>query len=668
MKRLNFDHLFYCIFFLVSILVFWGLLKPDYILTLDMNFTENTRILDIIYGIKNLPSIGIIFNLTITFLNLIFPMWVVQKIILFSILFFSGIFAYRFFPADNKIGKFFAGLVYMINPFIFVRFLAGHLLLLIGYTFLPLLIKTFIDFFEEPELKISVKIVFLMIIISFGIHYIPIIFGIFAIFFILNFLKRKNPKFVKYSVFILLVYLFINSYWILPEVIAPSARIRTFEEFIGPKDVSLFSPKPSLTFNTFFNLASMHGFWRMGYDYAKFHISFWYILYIIILFLTVHGFLILNKHKKYGIYAKSLAIISIASLILATGITHPFFSKIFNFLFENIPFFKGYREPHKFVAILCLTYSFFGGVGLGDFVDQFKQSKKAPKKLLAIFIAICLATPFIYSYTMFFGFRGQLETVEYPKTWYKVDDYLNQDEDNFNILFLPWHLYMDFRFNPKQRIVNPADRFFAKPTIQGDNIEAGGIYSQSVNPISKYIEFLLSNNQKYNNFGELIKPLNIKYVILVKEIDWYLYTFLYNQTDLELVIDNEDLLVFKNIHETSPVYETDTFLTEDSWNDLTNNTSTLDLTPIKTEKKSQIKYILHEEPSKKYLVFSEKFSDGWRYSNQEPESYLGTVNVFEVSEENTICYQRFNCYLIGYIISGLTLFGIILYFIRIRFF
>jgi len=668
MKRLNLDHLFYGIFFVISILVLWDLLKSGYILTLDMVFTNKMGILDILYGIKKTPSIGIIFVLFINFLNLIFPVWFIQKSIFFLILIFGSIFAYQLCPTNNKIGKFFAGLVYMLNPLIFVRFLAGHLLLLIGYTFLPLLIKTFIDFFEEPKLKISVKIIFLMTIISLGFHLIPIVFGIFTFFLTINFLKKRNKEFVKYSIFIAITYLLINCFWIFPLVSNPHAELRSFEEYVGPQDISLFSSRPSFNFNTLFNLASMHGFWRMGYDYAKFHISFWYILYIIILFLTVHGFLILNKHKKYGIYAKSLAIISIASLILATGITHPFFSKIFNFLFENIPFFKGYREPHKFVAILCLTYSFFGGVGLGDFVDQFKQSKKAPKKLLAIFIAICLATPFIYSYTMFFGFRGQLETVEYPKTWYKVDDYLNQDEDNFNILFLPWHLYMDFRFNPKQRIVNPADKFFAKPTIQGDNIEAGGIYSQSVNPISKYIEFLLSNNQKYNNFGELIKPLNIKYVILVKEIDWYLYTFLYNQTDLELVIDNEDLLVFKNIHETSPVYETDTFLTEDSWNDLTNNTSTLDLTPIKTEKKSQIKYILHEEPSKKYLVFSEKFSDGWRYSNQEPESYLGTVNVFEVSEENTICYQRFNCYLIGYIISGLTLFGIILYFIRIRFF
>ena len=43
-----------------------------------------------------------------------------------------------------------------------------------------------------------------------------------------------------------------------------------------------------------------------------------------------------------------------------------------------------------------------------------------------------------------------------------------------------------------------------------------------------------------------------------------------------------------------------------------------------------------------------------RYGNQKPEQYLGAVNIFEASEENTIYYQRFNYYLIGYIISGVT--------------
>jgi len=670
MKRLNFDYLFYGLFFLISLFILWNLLKPGYILALDMIFTDKTNISDIFYNTKTLFFSGLFFTLFVSIINLIFPIWIIQKLILFSILFLSGVFAYQLCPAQNRIGKFFAGLIYMINPFVFVRFLAGHFFLLIAYMLLPLLIKLLIEFFKKPTKSNIIKIALVLTSISiFLSHFIPVIFGIFGIFFIFNFFYKKR-KVVKPFFSVIIIYLLLNSYWIVPMILNSEVSLRTLEEFIGYEDVSLFAPKPSLNFNTLFNLASMHGFWRQGYDYAKFHIPIWYILYIVILFLTVHGFLFLNKHEKYGIYAKSLVIVAVASLILSTGITHPLFSKLFNFLFENIPFFKGFREPHKFVALLCLIYSFFGGVGLSDLIEQSEKSKGKLKILFSVFVIFCLIIPILYSYTMFFGFNNQLESVNYPKTWYEADDFLNDDKEDFNILFLPWHLYMDFKFNSKQRITNPASKFFTKPIIQGDNIEAGAIYSQSTNPVSKYIEFLLFNNQKYDNFGELVKPLNIKYIILAKEVDWRIYEFLHNQTDLELVVENDDLLIFKNNHDTSPVYETDILMTKEDWSNLINKNSTLDLEPIKTEKKSQIKYIVQEKPTKKYLVFAERFSDGWRYGKQEPNQYLGTVNFFKVaSEKNTIYYQTFNSYLIGYIISAvafLLCIGYILFYMAVK--
>jgi len=642
------------IFFLVTILVVWDLSFTGYLLSLDMVFTNELNILENFYGAKKSPSTNLMFILFTFFLNLAFPIWIIQKFLIFCLIFFSGVFPYKLCPSKNKLGKVFSGLIYMLNPFIFVRFLAGHIFLLTGYLILPLLLKTFMDFFKEPDLKETIKLTFLLTLISLVNHFIPIMFSILISFLIMNFLNKNKRNLIKYSIIIFTLYILINSFWIIPTLLDSNTTLRSFQNFIGPEDISLFSPKPSFNFNTLFNLASMHGFWRQGYDYAKFHIPFWPLLYGIILFLTVHGFLILNKDPKYKLYARALAVIAVVSLILATGTTHPFFSKIFKFLFDYVPFFKGCREPHKFVALLCLAYAFFGGVGLGDFVKQFKESKKnIPKVLLALFIVISLLTPIIYSYTMFFGFHGQLESVDYPKTWYETDEYLNKDQDNFNVLFLPWHLYMTFRFNPKQRIANPADKFFTKPVIWGDNIEAGGIYSQSTNPVSKYIEFLLSKRQEYNNFGELVKPLNVKYVILAKETDWQNYQFLYNQTDLELVVDNEDLLIFKNNQETSPVYETNTLLTKDDWKSLLDN-YTFELDPIPVEKRSPIKYILQENPDKQYLVFAEKFSEGWRYGNQQPQKYLDTVNVFETSEENTIYYHRFRYYLIGYIISGTT--------------
>ena len=97
-------------------------------------------------------------------------------------------------------------------------------------------------------------------------------------------------------------------------------------------------------------------------------------------------------------------------------------------------------------------------------------------------------------------------------------------------------------------IANPAQNFFAKPTIQGDNMEFGRIYSQSNNPDSKYIEDnILKNKSELKNMGEMLLPLNIKYIILAKEADWKDYDFLDKQTDLKLLSDTESLKVYQNL-------------------------------------------------------------------------------------------------------------------------
>ena len=108
-------------------------------------------------------------------------------------------------------------------------------------------------------------------------------------------------------------------------------------------------------------------------------------------------------------------------------------------------------------------------------------------------------------------------------------------------------------------ITNPANVFFNKPVIQGDNIEIGEIYTQSVNPLSKYVEAILDKREKISNVGEFLTPLRVKYIILAKETDYEAYLFLEKQTDLEMVKDTSNLILFVNRSYTDvimPIKET----------------------------------------------------------------------------------------------------------------
>ena len=693
-------YFYYFVFSILSLVLVMNFFSPGYILTLDMIFTPDTfRISDPFYGLGNQYSTLPLYAF-LDFLGIFFSNEIIQKLLFFLVFFVSGVSMYKLCPEEWGIGRYFAGFLYMINPFIYVRFLAGHWLILLSYAVSPIVIKSFMDFFEFPSpspsssTKRSLYVAFLITVVFFIETHTPflllIVFGIFYIVKILE--SGKNAQKVigisKGSLLIGLFLLLLNSYWLVPSFTGNNTLLGE----ITSSDLYTFTTKHDINFNTLFTTASMYGFWRGGYLYAKDLLPYWYLFFIFILFLAVHGFTLNYRHPEHGVYVRAFGIVAVLSALLAAGISGPFGS-VFEFLFNNVFFFKGFREPQKFVALLVMAYAYLGGLGVAE-LEKIAKTKRSGSNAYNVYnkfaalllIALAISTPFIYSFTIFDGFQGQLKTADYPKDWYAVNDYLNEDKQDFNILFMPWHLYMDFKWlpTPQKRIANPASTFFDKPVIQGENMEAGPIYSSSSNPVTGYIEFLLWKKDKIENFGELVAPLNVKYIILTKEVDYGQYYFLYKQKDLELVRDTENLVVFRNRHPVSRFYEADGVITIKDWEDLLEISKTRDITSfaivagnetntnIEASKgqalnytiESPVKYLL-DQPSKRYIIFSRRYSEDWKLEGKTPFANFGVTNAYDTSDikGNTLYYERFNIYLIGYLISGIAfIFLIILYF------
>ena len=283
---------------------------------------------------------------------------------------------------------------------------------------------------------------------------------------------------------------------------------------------------------------------------------------------------------------------------------------------------------------------------------------------------------------MLFGFNGALVPVDYPQDWYEVNSFLKNDAGDFSVLFLPWHMYMDFSWveNQDKRIANPARVFFEKNVIQGDNVESGGIYSQSVNPVSKYIEFMMSKSGEIDNFGELVSILNVKYILLTKEVDWQNYMWLENQTDLELAMETENFLVFRNSEYFARIYQVDSvnyvrnldeFLEESMKNDIRHAVYIFSEVPGKTySTKSALDYVVNSPVDirlsgieKNYVIFSEPYSGWWRLGKGKPVENLGMTMAFsaDVKQDNGLYYTKFPVHLVAYIISLACFIVVILY-------
>jgi len=240
----------------------------------------------------------------------------------------------------------------MINPYTYVRFLAGHYLILLGYAVVPFVIKSFFDLFSNQSKENIIKSALWITLVGIlNLHYlfmISIVFLIFVLFHLFkNFSKAEIIKTAKSVLYISIIFIFLGAYWIIPLFNTE----KTILNQIGEGDVSLFSSKSAIDFNAIFNVASMHGFWRGGYDYAKYHMRYWHVLFIFILFLSVYGYT--ESSHKYKI---PLLITGVISLFLAVGIASPYFNDIYKWLFENFFIFRGMREPHKFVGLLVFPY------------------------------------------------------------------------------------------------------------------------------------------------------------------------------------------------------------------------------------------------------------------------------------------------------------------------
>ncbi|MEK6983485.1 MAG: hypothetical protein AABX33_02845 [Nanoarchaeota archaeon] len=620
----------YILIYTIIPLIIVAPLLNGYIFFLDWINAPEIKTADIFYGLKESVSAGMPFLLLMDLLTFFVSAPITQKISIFLIFFLSGISMHNLIKTKSEFPKYFAGFLYMINPFVYIRFMAGHWHILLAYSILPFVTKSIMKFLDNPDRKQTIKTcLWITLIAAINTHTLFLTFFLFAIFYVYKLIKSKSErlKLTKSISIMAFFFILLNSYWLIPLLTAESIAVSQ----ITSDDLAAFQTKKG-NFNEFMETLMMYGFWREDAYILPRNIIPSYIyfpIFALILFLTIHGYL--NCKEKYK---TPILITGILAQLLAVGVGHPWFREIFTYIFTHVYFMRGFREPQKFVALLVFAYAFFAAYGMDSILRQLRGKKT---KILAS--VLILAIPFAYTPTMFNSFWGQIHTTDYPQDWYEINTYLNQDSKDFNVLFLPWHLYMDFKWIPNKdkRIANPAESFFDKPTIRGDNVEVGTIYSSSNNPRSKYIQSLLKKETE--NIGERLKLINVKYVILAKETDYKNYFYLFNQSDLELVKETENLYLFKNKNEVNKFYQTDN--------------ANAELMPLKYTKKSPIKYTIGK-PDKTYIIFTEAFNENWELGSQKPANFIA-VNLYEFKDNFILKYKRFDVYMASYIISILAI-------------
>ena len=326
---------------------------------------NNLFLLDFVYG-RNY-DLGLFYGKYISkyggsLLSTLIP----GKVLIFIALFF-GVYSISELigkMTQQRIVKLYASILYLLNPFMYIRILAGNWYLLFSYAVLPLVIKSFIELLDNKERKAAIKFIFFMSLVAFSIHMLIIALIIMSIIFIFWMLKYRDIRNIRIIPIVIIIFILLNLYWIFPLITAKNTMI----DNIGNEDYKVFTPRID-NLSDLFNIASMYGFWREGYIYAKDFIPYWQLLSLLIISLAIYGFISYYKDDKIGYLVKALGVIWIIGFILATGINGPF-GGINHWLYDNT-ILKGFRDSHKFVAMLVFSYAILGGLGVNKIKSMY---------------------------------------------------------------------------------------------------------------------------------------------------------------------------------------------------------------------------------------------------------------------------------------------------------
>jgi len=646
------------VYLLMAFLVMLPLLGPGYYLALDMQFGPQSLSdikFDDFYGIQP-SSYGAYFPLRMAMgaLSDIIGTEGIEKLLLFSILFLAGAGMHFSLPKEHGNARYAAGLLYMLNPFIYVRFLAGHWSLLLSYSVWPLALLSFAQFLERPKERMPfAKSALLVAFASISSHGVIILLACFALMLVFHLLKMGIGRVLAARLALLAgIILAMNLYWILPTLMLfgktynPASPDAYFEDF-----------KPmTMGMSMGASLASMHGFWRGGFVYTKDVFALWWVPFLLIVAAASIGFVSLLKER--ALHALFLLSLLAVGFLLALGEASPL-SFIFTSLGTQFPIYLLFRDSQKFVGMMCLGYALLSSYG----VNHLMRSRPRWKPVL---LALAILVPVIFNFG-FFGFLGQIRPTQYPADWLEAARIISGDLSETNILVLPPHLYNTYSWsNANQKtLASPAGQVFGKPVIVSQSVMTEHVYSDIKDTYGGYMNYLFDKRQRINNTAELLVPLNVRYIVLLKnysDSDSYLWLFKRKGgvEGIELVFEGPTLFLFRNNLATGPFLSTDDPGNDSFTRFYKANGGVPDLYPAEYSRINPATYRVTGSPSR-YVVYVSPPDSTLRFNGSPGSPWYKLDNAFEYSGPTTVTNTIFplvlSCFLLAWLIALILLSG-----------
>jgi hypothetical protein len=469
-----------------------------------------------------------------------------EKALLLAIVFLAGWGMHRLVPSTSDVARFFGGIFYAVNPFVYDRLVTGQWYLLLGYALLP---WAFAALLRLAEGRRSAAWRFAAFATAVGVASAHM-FALLAVLVLLvtaGVLVRGPQRAIR------LIALAAGSaltcaasvYWLLP---APG--LDALWRHIGPAQLSLYGTVSDQRWGIEGAVAGLYGYWNDA-DPIKAHLAAWPLITAALIALALWGLL----HRRHDPIAWVIATAAAFGFLLALGGRSPVSGALYRTALDHIAMLRSFREPQKGVALLAFGYAYLGGVAAGELGGHIRiREWRRHGFALAV---VLLLLPLMAGYREFGGLWGNLSTSSYPRSWGEARTLLGREAADSRTLVLPWHAYFALTFAEHRVVGNPAASYFDTPLLVSRSVGEGAAANDTSDPLDRAVSRLLGTGSSRDDLGACLATLGVSHILLPKQSDWSRYSFLASQPDLVLERRWTDLLLYRNTHPTSLALQVD---------------------------------------------------------------------------------------------------------------
>lgn len=160
-------------------------------------------------------------------------------------------------------------------------------------------------------------------------------------------------------------------------------------------------------------------------------------------------------------WATRITVLGALGVLLAVLPTLPGGRELLGWTVANVPGGGLLRDSQKWVAWWALPLA----LGIAKAVERVGRRSV---------VAAAVAIPVVLMPDFAFAAWGRLHTADYPADWARVSDILASDPRKGDVVTQPFASFRQFGWNSDRTQLDPAPRFFPRPTVIDDTLYVNG--------------------------------------------------------------------------------------------------------------------------------------------------------------------------------------------------